>query len=87
MRVICLFILLRGVARCSVSFAQEESDPKGIESYLEKKPARNYGNRWELRTWTDANTAIVYAHSDMMVIETPISADFLFTLKFDPQGN
>jgi hypothetical protein len=55
--------------------------------HLEKKPARNYGNTLEVRKWTDANTAIVHAHSDMMVIETYISADFLFTLKFDEAGN
>jgi len=36
--------------------------------------------------WADANTAILYAYSDMVVGETPISAHFLFTLKFDAEG-
>ena len=48
---------------------------------------KHLGNGDEVLKWADANTAILYAYSDMVVGETPISAHFLFTLKFDAKGN
>jgi sugar lactone lactonase YvrE len=48
---------------------------------------KHFGDGDEVRKWADANTAILYAYSDMVVGETPISAHFLFTLKFDTEGN
>ena len=48
---------------------------------------KHLGNGDEVLKWADANTAFLYAYSDMVVGETPISAHFLFTLKFDAAGN
>jgi uncharacterized protein YecT (DUF1311 family) len=48
---------------------------------------KHFGDADEVREWADANTAILYAYSDMAVSETHISAHFLFTLKFDTEGN
>jgi hypothetical protein len=48
---------------------------------------KHFGDADEVRKWADANTAILHTYSDMAVSETPISAHFLFTLKFDDAGN
>ena len=58
------------------------------KEHLPKNASRHHiGDADEVRKWADANTAILYAYSDMVVIETRISAHFLFTLKFDTEGN
>jgi uncharacterized protein YecT (DUF1311 family)/sugar lactone lactonase YvrE len=48
---------------------------------------KHFGDGDEVRKWADADTAILYAHSDMAMSETRISAHFLLTLKFDAEGN
>ena len=48
---------------------------------------KHFGDVDEVRKWADANTGILYAYSDMAVSETHLSAHFLFTLKFDKEGN
>jgi uncharacterized protein YecT (DUF1311 family) len=48
---------------------------------------KHFGNADEVLKWADANTAILYAYSNMVVGETGVSAHFLFTLKFDKGGN
>jgi uncharacterized protein YecT (DUF1311 family)/streptogramin lyase len=48
---------------------------------------KHFGNADEVLKWADANTAILYAYSNMVVGETGVSAHFLFTLKFDNEGN
>jgi hypothetical protein len=43
-----------------------------------------------VRTWSDANTAILYAYSDSVRVGSgsrSSEAGFLFTLKFDAEGN
>jgi hypothetical protein len=45
---------------------------------------------FELRRWVDSNTAILYASLHQVVRENPetrFDVEFLFTLKFDAQGN
>jgi hypothetical protein len=47
---------------------------------------KHFGDADEVLKWADANTAILYAYSNMVVGETGVSAHFLFTLKFDEAG-
>src|SRR5439155_21546797 len=55
-------------------------------------PKNTYPSRdsstWEVTQWTDANTAILYAHSLWSVGDMgELEAHFLFTLKSDAKGN
>jgi len=43
-------------------------------------------DRWEVRKWTDANTAILYAACHPRR-SGELKSAFLFTLKFDQTGN
>jgi sugar lactone lactonase YvrE len=49
---------------------------------------RRIWDTWKVRKWTDANTAILYADSQRSVSDKgDLEAHFLFTLKFDADGN
>src|SRR5439155_26882714 len=45
------------------------------------------GDGGEVPKRADANTALPYAYSDMVVGDTPIAAHLLITVKFDTVGN
>ena len=63
------------LAQLARKYSPKNTDRKGDSALL--------SNHLEARSWTDANTLLLYAYSE----EENGAAGALFTLKFDPAGN